>query len=346
MFKIGRESGSDKASVAATLWDELVERLQAVAEELAGGIRAGGVSQDLADRLERIVEKAQKLERQEGTEGNPGERNMSRDIMVPSPATSLDKSSTDADRVDTMAALKESIALAQRGGRKPITLKRRRPDPITSNEWISAPANDSLQRILADVRTYTGDTPTIYGLGKSDAELIVIDQSPGLEEIEQGKPFVGRAGELVTKMLTAIGLSRDACFLTYAVKCRESDRGDWDDYWIEEMEESGECPDERGSADDEGFRPYLLREILSVGPHVVLSFGGLATRSLLRTEQSISELRGTVHALRLNGREFEVVPTFRPSILLRLPEKKEELWEDLKLVRDRLASRRTGGSSS
>jgi uracil-DNA glycosylase family 4 len=142
-------------------------------------------------------------------------------------------------------------------------------------------------------------------------------------------------------MLSSIGVSRDECYLTYAIKYREDDRGDWDDYWFE-LQVSGEYPDERDSPDEEGFRPYLLREVLTVSPRVILSFGGLATRTLLRTDESISELRGSLHTLCLNGKEFSVVPTFRPGLLLELPEKKNEVFSDLRLVMDCLASRNVG----
>lgn len=275
-------------------------------------------------------------------------------------------------KVEMMAALRKQIELGRQKAASPADIKDTREEPshpnrITSNEWISTPANDSLQRILSDACKYMGDTPLVAGSGKTRSELMVIDQSPNLESMQEGKPFWGHLGRLVTNMLAEIGLSREDCYLTYLIKHQQEPRGDWlnqgyyQGYYPSEDEEwpdwittkysdeyaqvlawRGEEVDERGAPDEKEFRIFLLREILVVNPRVVLSFGGLATRTLLRSEDWLPELRGTVHTLSLNGREFSVIPTFRPQLLYHIPERGEELLNDLNLVRDCLALRRFG----
>jgi serine/threonine protein kinase len=247
--------------------------------------------------------------------------------------------------------------------KKRARLSRGKGSPITSDEWISVPRGDSLERITQDICAYMPNTPMVLGAGYPHAQLMVIDQSPGLEEMSNGTPFQGRDGQLVTKMVEALGLTLDECYLTYAIKCRETPRGDYNDerYYVDprdvppEIAEKyqfehelslalrEETPDERDAPLGEGFRPFLLREILAVDPRVVLSFGGLTTRTLLRTDEWIRDLRRKTHTLHLNGHEVAVVPTFRPGLLFRLPKKKKGFWKDARLVRDCLASTRTGG---
>jgi serine/threonine protein kinase len=263
--------------------------------------------------------------------------------------------------IQLMTALRDTLELA----RKRAKWSRAKGPPISSNEWIGVPPSDSLERIIQDIQAFMPNTQIVFGSGDPSAKLMIIDQSPGLNELQERAPFQGPVGSLVTKMLEAINLSREQCYMTYAIKCRETPRGDYDDesYYVDsddvppeiaakylvydERELSlglrEETPDERNAPLCEAFRPFLLREILAVNPSVILSFGGLATRTLLRSDEWIRDLRRKTHTLRLDGHEVLVVPTFRPGLLLLLPQKKKSFWKDIKLIRDCLALTRTSG---
>jgi len=191
-------------------------------------------------------------------------------------------------------------------------------------ESIEAPTGDSLARILADVKASPvcgackGGMPVVFGQGPERAELMVIGEGPGVDDIHSELPFQGQAGMLLNRMLAAINLSRTECYLCNVIKCvPQGERK----FSVEEIED---C------------RPFLLRQILAVNPRVIIALGALAAQTLLRSKKTISELRGQVYTLRLNGLEIQVAPTFNPAYLLRVAEKKREAWEDLKLVRELL----------
>ena len=160
----------------------------------------------------------------------------------------------------------------------------------------------------------------VFGSGHPEADLVVIGEGPGADEDAQGKPFVGRAGQLLTKMLESVKLSRDAAFITNAVKCRP--------------------PGNRNPEGDElaACAPFLAAQLAVIQPKVVLALGNVATQALLKTRESIGKLRGRVHAY---GNAV-LVPTFHPAFLLRNPgpEYKRMAYEDLKLARREYDARR------
>jgi uracil-DNA glycosylase family 4 len=191
-------------------------------------------------------------------------------------------------------------------------------------ESVEAPPDDSLARVLEDVRSNhacgacAGGTPIIFGEGPARADLMVVGEGPGPDDATTGLPFSGPAGQLLNRMLDAIGSPRPGSYLCNVIKCIP--------------------PGERTFAVEEieACRPLLLRQILAVGPRVIFAAGALAAQTLLRSRQSISDLRGRRYLLQLNGLEIDLVPSFNPAFLLRVPEKKREAWADLKLVRERL----------
>jgi DNA polymerase len=195
---------------------------------------------------------------------------------------------------------------------------------VTRVESIEVPPDDSLAKILADVQTSPicgackAGMPVVFGEGPSQAELMIIGEGPGVDDIHSGLPFQGQAGMLLNKMLAAINLARAECYLCNVIKCIPPGERKFS---VEEVED---C------------RPFLLRQILAVNPRVIVALGALAAQTLLRSKKTISELRGQVFKLRLNDRETPVLPTFNPAYLLRVAEKKREAWEDLKLVRELL----------
>ena len=156
----------------------------------------------------------------------------------------------------------------------------------------------------------------IFGTGPRSPRVAVVGESPGPPDIDSGKPFMGPAGQMLDKIIAAIGLRRDDCYLTNVVK----------------MISTG---DELTPDVLKFFTPYLHRELASVRPQVIISFGNTPTRALLRTKKPISQMRGEFH----NYHGAQLMPTFNPAYLLRDPSKKREVWEDMKKVRDLLAGK-------
>ena len=161
----------------------------------------------------------------------------------------------------------------------------------------------------------------VFGSGNARADFMCIGEGPGADEDAKGKPFVGRAGQLLTKMLEAVKLTRDEVYITNAVMCRP--------------------PGNRNPEPDElaACAPFLAEKLATIQPKVILSLGSVATQALLHTRESIGKLRGRVHAY---GNAV-LIPTFHPAFLLRNPgpEYKRMAFEDLKLARREYDARRS-----
>lgn len=167
-----------------------------------------------------------------------------------------------------------------------------------------------------------GRTTVVFGAGNPQADLVVIGEGPGADEDAQGKPFVGRAGQLLTKMLESVQISRDEVYITNTVKCRPPGNRN------PEADELATCA------------PFLAAQLGVIQPKVVLALGNVATQALLRTKEPIGKLRGRVHAYG----SAVLIPTFHPAFLLRNPgqEYKRMAWEDLKLAKREYDQRRRG----
>ena len=164
-------------------------------------------------------------------------------------------------------------------------------------------------------------TNTVPGEGVSHPFVMVIGEGPGADEDKTGKPFVGKAGQLLDRMLASIGLSREKnCYIANIVKCRPPGNRD---------------PDPKETA---ACFPYLERQILLLKPLLILCVGRVAAQCLLNTSQGINALRGEFIELKIADTSVPVLPTFHPSALLRDESLKRPAWEDLKLLRTRLAS--------
>ena len=155
----------------------------------------------------------------------------------------------------------------------------------------------------------------IFGEGGKGAKVAVVGESPGAPDIDSGRPFMGPAGQMLDRILLSINLKREDCYLTNTVK----------------MICAG---DEITPEDLKFFTPYLHREIAAVRPPLVIAFGNTPMRALLQTKRPISQMRGEMH----DYHGMKVMPTFNPAYLLRDPTKKREVWEDMKRVREYLAS--------
>ena len=185
-----------------------------------------------------------------------------------------------------------------------------------------APSRETLADIWRDIGDCTrcglceGRTQVVNSHGNPKARLMFVGEAPGADEDAQGKPFVGRAGQLLTKIIEAIGLKREEVLIGNVNRCRPPGNRQ------PTLEEAAIC------------RPFLFREISAVQPDVIVVLGNTALRNLLETREGITRVRGKFQ----DFRGIKVMPTFHPAYLLRDPSKKRETWEDLKKVRDYLDS--------
>jgi len=164
-------------------------------------------------------------------------------------------------------------------------------------------------------KLHSGRTNIVFGVGDPEARLMFVGEGPGADEDEQGEPFVGRAGQLLTQIIIAMGLTRAQVYIANVVKCRPPGNRNPEP---DEIEQCGR---------------FLQAQIDAIKPVVLVALGKFAAQTLLRTETPISRLRGRFHTI--DG--IDVMPTFHPSYLLRNPAAKREVWEDMKMVMKRLA---------
>jgi uracil-DNA glycosylase len=169
-----------------------------------------------------------------------------------------------------------------------------------------------------------GRTQTVFGEGDPAAKIMFVGEGPGQTEDETGRPFVGKAGELLEKMIVAMGLSREKVFIANIVKCRPPNNR----------------PPTPGEVD--ACAGYLIRQISLIQPAVIVALGGPSSKFILQTQVGITALRGTFHEFHglhaLGGPTIPVMPTFHPAYILRAytPENRAKVWSDLKLVMERV----------
>ena len=174
-------------------------------------------------------------------------------------------------------------------------------------------------------------TKTVFGQGHPDARLVFVGEAPGYEEDQQGVAFVGRAGQLLSKMIVAMGLTRDEVFICNVLKCRP--------------------PNNRDPAADEivACSPYLMRQLEIIQPEVIIALGAPAARTLLQVNVGIGRLRGRFHDFHLHGplagEPIPLMPTYHPAYLLRDPRQKGKAWADLQKVMEKMGLE-TGRASS
>jgi len=205
------------------------------------------------------------------------------------------------DRLDlgraSIAVIEEAPALAE---------------PSDSSETLSsirADLGDCQRCKLAPTRTNI-----VFGSGNPNADLVFVGEAPGFDEDQQGLPFVGAAGQLLTKIIESTGVLREDTYICNILKCRP--------------------PDNRNPEPDEVLQcsPFLKRQLASIKPKIVCCLGKFAAQNLLQSSDSITRLRGRFHDI--DG--MRVIATFHPAYLLRSPEKKREVWEDMKQIRAEL----------
>jgi uracil-DNA glycosylase len=159
-------------------------------------------------------------------------------------------------------------------------------------------------------------TQTVFGVGKRNAELLVVGEAPGADEDAQGEPFVGRAGQLLNAILRGMRWPRETVFIANVLKCRPPNNRD------PSPQESACC------------MPYLHRQIALIKPKFMLAVGRIAAQNLLATDTPIGKLRGSVH--RFGPQQTPLIVTYHPAYLLRSPGEKRKVWGDLKFLRAEL----------
>jgi uracil-DNA glycosylase family 4 len=209
---------------------------------------------------------------------------------------------------------------AERKTAAAFAMQRRIEDTISVTE--SAPANDSIEAIQADMKDCRrcklapSRKNIVFGSGNPKAELMFVGEAPGADEDEQGLPFVGRAGQLLTKIIEAMEMSRNDVFICNILKCRP--------------------PGNRNPEPDEiaACEQFLFRQIAVVRPKIICALGAYGAQTLLKTTEAIGRLRGRV----IDYRGLKLVATYHPAYLLRNPMEKRKVWEDMQLIRKYLDS--------
>ena len=183
---------------------------------------------------------------------------------------------------------------------------------------VSLSSGEALREIRVDLGDCTrcklhrlGRRQIVFGVGNPDADLMFVGEAPGHDEDVQGEPFVGRAGQLLTRIIEAIGLKREDVYIANVIKCRP--------------------PENRNPEPDEVAmcEPFLFRQVETIRPKVIVALGTFAARALLKTQDPISRLRGRIYTYG----PAKLIPTFHPAFLLRSPDRKRDVWEDMKKVR-------------
>ena len=161
-----------------------------------------------------------------------------------------------------------------------------------------------------------GRKQIVFGAGDEHAHLMFVGEAPGRDEDIKGVPFVGRAGQLLTKIIESIDLSRESVYIANVIKCRP--------------------PQNRNPENDEveTCQPFLFSQIDAIKPKVIVALGAFAAQTLLGSTETISQLRGKVYEYR----GASLIPTFHPAFLLRSPSRKRDVWEDMKKAREVLNS--------
>jgi uracil-DNA glycosylase len=207
-------------------------------------------------------------------------------------------------------------------GVAPAEAQRQLTAPVISLFDAQPGTPESLEEIRGDLgdcrrcKLFRTRHSIVYGTGNPEAELMFVGEAPGADEDEQGLPFVGRAGQLLTKIIQAIDMRREDVYICNILKCRP--------------------PQNRNPESDEiaACQPFLFRQIASVRPRVICALGTFGAQTLLRTKEPISKLRG--HFIDFHGAKF--MATFHPAYLLRNPNEKRKVWEDVQKIRDYLRS--------
>lgn len=231
------------------------------------------------------------------------------------------------------AAVRDYVRYLQRLGVTELPLVLPSAGGAAAGPNVSSPASSSadaaaqLAQLAASVtdcqacRLHEGRRQVVFGTGNPAADLVFVGEAPGHDEDVQGEPFVGPAGQLLTRIIQAIGLSREDVYILNVIKCRP--------------------PQNRNPLPDEvaACRPIIEKQLACLKPRVICALGTFAAQTLLRTDERISRLRGRFHPMG----DILVRPTFHPAYLLRNPQDKRKVWEDMQDIQRELGLPGRGG---
>ena len=192
-------------------------------------------------------------------------------------------------------------------------------NPAEAGLHIPLSQADALEALRVDIgpdcsrcKLHTlGRRQVVFGVGNPNADLMFVGEAPGADEDIQGEPFVGRAGQLLTKIIEAIDLKREDVYIANVIKCRPPGNRNPEPDEVEQCE------------------PFLFRQIDSIKPRVIVALGKFAAQCLLKTDAPITRIRGRDFTYR----DAVLIPTYHPAYLLRNPSAKRDVWEDMKRVR-------------
>ena len=189
----------------------------------------------------------------------------------------------------------------------------------SNSEQKSCASMDTLKSVVSQCQRcglHATRKQTVFGVGSLTADLMLIGEAPGFYEDKQGEPFVGRAGQLLTQMLLAIGLSRDKVFIANILKCRP--------------------PNNRDPSNDEVAQctPYLIQQIEFIQPKLIVALGRIAGQFLIEEKQTLSRMRGRV--FQYKATQTPLIVTYHPAYLLRNPRDKRKSWQDLQVIQQKL----------
>jgi uracil-DNA glycosylase len=222
---------------------------------------------------------------------------------------------------ETNSALKDNIPSASM--KSPVSFSKETTPTADDSSFLQTAQNlsaqaQTLEQLRENLQSFNGcalkktATTTVFGTGPTNAPVMIIGEAPGADEDRQGLPFVGVSGQLLDKMLSFIGVSREKnAYISNIIPWRP--------------------PGNRkpSTLETDLCLPFILKHIELINPKVIVCVGGTSVTSLLRTEETITRVRGQWLFLQINGREIPVLPIFHPSFLLRSPIYKKTTWQDL-----------------
>ncbi|MDH3972860.1 MAG: uracil-DNA glycosylase [Deltaproteobacteria bacterium] len=228
------------------------------------------------------------------------------------------------EKINIQSQLEQYLHFMKMSGIDYLPVKRRANASTVPKEAINEePPSSVPQSITSDlekIRTELADcsrcrlgktrTNLVFGTGDRNADLVFVGEAPGRDEDLQGEPFVGKAGQLLTKIIEAISLKRENVYICNVLKCRPPQNRN-------PLPEEIEC-----------CEPFLIKQIRAIKPKVICALGKFAAQTLLKSEAPISTLRGKFH----NYHGVPLMPTYHPAFLLRNPKMKKEVWQDVQLI--------------
>ncbi|MBI1823425.1 MAG: uracil-DNA glycosylase [Nitrospirae bacterium] len=220
----------------------------------------------------------------------------------------MSRKKLEKELLSIVQSVEDHLQEARMTGIIEVQLKQKEASPVKSCQTL-----EEIQTWMGDCQRCKLNTTRnhiVFGTGNSHPDLVFVGEGPGADEDDQGKPFVGRAGQLLTKMIEAMGIKREEVYITNVVKCRPPANRN------PEPEEIRACS------------PFLENQLKVLKPRVICTLGTFASQTLLKTDEKISRLRGRFHPYE----GMLLMPTYHPAYLLRNPSEKKSSWEDIQII--------------